>query len=339
MSPLHKMPRRVLITQLLPATVLLALLSLSGCSPASSILSPASKGARDIAGLFWMVMAVAAVIFVGVEGLLIYSLFRFRHRPGQTEPRQVHGNFRLEVAWTILPTVIVAGIFAATVFTMVAVAERQPEALRIKVTGHQWWWEIDYPDQGITTATDLHVPVGRPVEVELVSADVVHSFWAPELFGKTDVIPGQINRTVFTADRPGTYIGRCAEFCGTQHANMGFLIIADPPEQFEEWVSRVGKPWEPRERGEESEARAFLNGACGGCHSIKGTMAQGKMGPSLSHFGLRQTIGSLALGNTPQNLYTWLANPQAVKPGTKMPNLNLKHDTIEDIVTYLESLK
>ncbi len=341
MALLRRAPLRRPILKLicvLPLVLLSA--SIGSCAGSPSVLSPASPEATSIANLFWGVFAIAIGIFVITEALLIIALVRFRDRPGAGEPNQVHGNIRLETAWTLAPAVILAGVFVATISTMTTLAQQQPGALPVKVIGHQWWWEIQYPTLGITTASDLHVPVGQPIEVELVSADVIHSFWVPELSGKTDVIPGHTNSNRFTADRPGTYRGMCAEYCGIQHANMGFFVIAEPRDQFEEWVRRMQSPAQVPTAGQAARgAQAVLTGICVGCHTIEGTQARGKLGPDLTHFGSRRSIAALTLEHTPENLATWLSDPQAVKPGNLMRIPTLSQETIQDMVVFLESLK
>jgi cytochrome c oxidase subunit 2 len=325
---------------LVTALVIFLFVAFSGCAGSPSVLAPSSPQADQIAGLFWALLGIAAVVFVVTEVLLIVALVRFRDRAGAREPDQIHGNVRLETAWTLAPALIVAGIFVATVTTMNAVAQPLPGALQVKVIGHQWWWEIQYPGQAITTATDLHVPVGTPVDVELAAADVIHSFWVPELAGKTDAIPGHTTFVRFTAGKPGTYDGFCAEFCGTQHANMRFLVIAEPREQFDDWVKRMQAPAGVPAAGQVARgAQAVVAGICAGCHTIDGTQAQGKVGPNLTHFGSRQTIGAVSLQNTPENLAAWLSDPQAVKPGNLMRIPKLSPETIQDIIAYLETLK
>lgn len=323
--------RRLALTLLFPFL-------LGGCTGYPSVLAPASPEAGEVASLFWGVMAVAAVIFVVVEGLLVIALLRFRNRANAPEPDQIHGHLRLEIAWTLVPSLVVVGLFVATLQTMGAVTEPKRDALQVKVVGYQWWWKVEYPDLGITTAADIHVPVGQPVAIELVAGDVIHSFWAPELFGKTDVVPGHSTSTRFTASRAGVFRGQCAEFCGVQHANMGFLIIAEPRDQFDDWVRRMQSPAaEPT--GDETGRGAQAFGSCMGCHTVAGTQAQGKIGPDLTHFGSRRSIAALTLDNNPENLAKWLANPQGVKPGNRMPSLGLSHEAIEDLVAYLEQLE
>ncbi|MBI2953022.1 MAG: cytochrome c oxidase subunit II [Chloroflexi bacterium] len=319
---------------------LVSLAFLAGCSRSPSVLAPASPEAGKIADLFWILLLISGVIFFLVEGLLIFAVVRFRSRQQATLPKQVHGNTRLEIAWTVVPSLIVVGIFAIMFPTMSELTQQQAGALKVKVIGHQWWWEIVYPDLGITTASELHVPVGQPIEIEILSADVVHSFWVPELFGKTDTVPGRSNWTRFVASKEGVYPGQCAEFCGVQHANMGFLIIVEPREAFEDWVEEWGDaPDEPDDGPAALGEQAFLTGSCIACHTIDGTRAQGKLGPNLTHFGGRRSIAALTLDNAPENLASWLANPQSIKPGTTMRIPSLSSEVIRNLVAYLESLK
>ncbi|MBI4319913.1 MAG: cytochrome c oxidase subunit II [Chloroflexi bacterium] len=310
--------------------------ALSGCSGSYYVLAPASPGASKIAAFFWLLVAIAGAVFLAVEALLIVAIVRFRHRPGAPEPDQIHGNLRLETLWTLVPVFILAAVFVAMASTMAAVTERPADALRVKVIGHQWWWEIQYPDLGFTTATDIHVPVGRPVEIEVLAVDVIHSFWSPDLAGKIDAVPGHTNLIQFTAGVLGVYRGWCAEFCGAQHANMGFLVVVQSEEDFEEWAKKVQEPARtPREGPAVRGAEAFFGRGCNGCHAIAGTAAQGKIGPNLTHFAGRRTIGAVALENNPGNLAAWLADPQAIKPGTQMPNLRLSPEVVQDLVSYL----
>lgn len=301
--------------------------------------SPSAVAMRDLA---IVILWIAAAVFVVVEALLIYSVWRYRQRPGDegTLPRQIHGNTPIEIAWTTAPALVLVIVFVFTVRTMGVVASAPETDLVVKIIAHQWWWEIQYPELGIVTATDLHVPVGKPVQIELTSADVIHSFWVPELAGKTDTIPGRVNHTWFTVEEPGQYLGLCAEFCGAQHAQMRFRVIAESPEAFEAWVQQQQQPAaEATTQSAQQGQQAFLAAGCAACHTIEGTPAQGKVGPNLTHFGSRTTIAAGALTNTPENLARWVRNPQAVKPGTLMPNLNLSEETIEQLAAYLEGLK
>jgi cytochrome c oxidase subunit 2 len=203
-----------------------------------------------------------------------------------------------------------------------------------------WWWEVRYPDAGIVTANEIHVPAGRPVRLELASTDVIHSFWAPRLHGKRDMIPGIENVFWIQAAEPGVYRGQCAEYCGTQHANMAFRVVALPPAEFNAWLAeRKMRRSPPTTPGEQHGFTVFLKAGCGECHAIEGTPAKSNVGPDLTHLGSRQTIGAALLPNTRGNLAGWIADPQAVKPGVRMPRSYLAADELLALVTYLEGLK
>ncbi|MHB9091594.1 MAG: cytochrome c oxidase subunit II, partial [Chloroflexota bacterium] len=222
------------------AGLLLPVLLLAACQGSPSFLKPASGQAGRVADLTWQMFGLAAIIFVVVESLLLFAVFRFRKRGEGHEPRQIFGHTRLEIAWTAAPGVVLIGVLYLTLQTMAYLLAAPPDSLQINVTGHQWWWEIEYPQQGIITANEIHVPVGRPVQVNVKSADVIHSFFAPELGGRVDVLPDRTNTTWFQADREGIFRGLCAEFCGLQHANMGFLVVGN--QSFDAWVQQEKQP-------------------------------------------------------------------------------------------------
>ena len=208
------------------------------------------------------------------------------------------------------------------------------------MTGHDWWWEVRYPDQGIVSANEIHVPVGRPVRLRLTSADVIHSFWVPQLTVKTDLIPGQTNTTWIQASNPGTYRGQCAEYCGLQHAKMAILVIADPPDAFARWLANERQPATAAADPLAARGRLALErNSCAACHTVRGTTASGTLGPDLTHFGGRRTIGADTLPNTPGNLGGWIVNSQTVKPGNKMPPQPLTPQELQALLAYLESLK
>jgi len=344
-----------------PPAVLLALV-LAACATGDpqTTLDPKGPFAAEIYKLFVPVMAAALFVFVVVEALIIVAVIRFRGREGDPLPPQIHGNTRLEILWTIIPALILIVILLFTFRTQAILASppESPNAITVRVVGHQWWWEFDYPDLGVVTASELHIPVGETVKVELESVDVIHSFWVPHLAGKTDVIPGRVNRMWLRADEPGTYSGQCAEFCGLEHALMRFVVIAEPASTFNAWVQQQrGIPPQPgfgptptppatTQPGQPNQAaliaqgyQLFSNGACITCHTLRGTPAQAKVGPDLTHFGSRKSIAGNTLPNTPENLKRWLRNPQEVKPGNDMPNLNLSDSDVEALAAYLESLK
>lgn len=314
---------------------------LSGCSSTQSILEPATSSAREITGLFYFIFYVALAIFILVEGLLVYFVVRYQRRSNAELPAQVHGNTPVEIAWTLAPALILAVVFVLTVRTMSAVgASSQPNpTVNVTVVAHQWWWEFRYPDKNIVTADDLHIPVGEVVGITLESENVIHSFWVPQLTGKTDVVPGHQNKTWLRAEAAGEYKGQCAEFCGSQHAHMLFHVVAQNRADFDAWIADQQKIPSPTAGDAAKGADVFAKGACVGCHTIDGTKAQGKVGPNLTHFGGRLSIAAGTLSNTPENLALWLKNPQAVKPENDMPNLGLSDSDIQSLVAYLESLK
>lgn len=319
---------------------LLALL-LAGCgldSPMTTVV-PQSDLGRAIFDLFMNISGWALLIFVVVEVLLIAVAFAFRDRPGREEPRAVHGHLGLEIAWTLAPVIIVISISIPTVLTVFRTQAPPPrDALAVEVIGHQWWWEIRYPELGVATANELHVPVGRPVSLSLKSADVIHSFWIPRLGGKRDLIPGKVNSLLLTVEAPGEYPGQCAEFCGLSHANMRLLAVAQPPADFDSWVARLKSPPPPPVREAATGYQAFLAGGCVACHTIQG-VAFGVVGPNLTHVGSRKTLAAGIMKNTPEDLARWLADPPGVKPGALMPKLPLTNDQITALVAYLGSLR
>ncbi len=222
---------------LVVAAVLFSSLLLASCDAPATILNPQGPVANKEAGLFWFILWVATFIFVVVESALIYSIVRYRARPNTPEPHQLHGNNTIEIIWTVVPSLFLFAVLAGTIYTMFGLQQPPGNRLEVRAVGHQWWWEFDYPSQNIVTADSLYVPRGETIQVDLVSNNVIHSFWVPQLAGKTDVIPAHNNVMWFTADTAGTYIGQCAEYCGTEHANMKFSVVVYNPDQFNTWVS------------------------------------------------------------------------------------------------------
>lgn len=278
-------------------------------------------------------------IFIVVEFLLLLALWRYRRRPGDSGvPDQVHGHTLLEIGWTLVPALILFFIAIPTVQTIFETqAKPAPgeDPLEITVIGHQWWWEIIYPELGITTANELHIPRDRKAVLTLTSADVIHSFWVPRLGGKRDLNPGWENTLWFTPDSAGVYDGQCAEFCGVSHANMRLRVVVLEPEEFDSWVDREQLDAPPDSIG----LQAFLSSGCQACHTLNGTVAQGKLGPNLTHIGSHSTIAAGIVANTPENLSGWLRNPDSIKPGSLMPDLGLNEERISALVDYLERLK
>ncbi len=305
-----------------------------------SIFDPASPQAGAVSQLFTFTLIVCGVIFAIVVGLIFYSLMRFRWREGDREPVQNAGNKRVEIVWTVIPFLIVVMLFTMTARTMSFYDPAPAQTPDLVVVGHQWWWEVNYPHSGVTTANEIHIPVGQPISVELRSADVLHEFWVAPLTRKMTTVPGRANHVWLQADKPGTYLGVCSEFCGTQHAWMRFTVVAEDSASFEAWQQAQLKPAlaptsDPAAQGLE----LFKEMSCARCHAIQGTGLDARVAPDLTHFASRTLIGGGVAENTPDNLHRWLANPQLVKPGVKMPNFKFTDEQLAQLTTYLGSLK
>ncbi len=341
---------------LLVSAVILPLV-LAACStePGNNhtFLNPAGPVADTVNNLWWLLFWIMLAIEVLVATLVITALVRFRRKPNDADPVQITGNTRLEIAWTVAPAAILVVLLVLTLSTMVSVSEPKETTMNITAAGKLWWWEFDYQGMNVTTGNEMHIPVGEAVHIDLASDNVLHAFWVPNLSGKRELIPGHNNTLWLKADTAGTYRGECAEFCGVEHANMNFIVVAESRPEFDAWIKRQQTPATPVTTGNVSaEQRALIDQgqqtitkqACAGCHVIAGlnqpySVVQGKIGPNLTHVGSRAYIAAGTLENTPENLARWLRNPQEVKPGNKMPNLNLDETTIKQIVAYLESLK
>ena len=313
----------------------------------TNIFSPLSQPAQEIKESSMLVLAVCGVIFIVVAGLLLYAIVRFRHRDGDelSEPPQVYGSNQIELAWTILPLLIVLVLIMVTSRTIADIQNRKPPptAVHATVIGHQWWWEIRYPEFGIVTANELHVPASdghgsRPTFLKLQSADVAHSFWVPQLAGKTDLIPNRENLMWIEPTKPGTYLGNCAEYCGTQHARMLIRVIVHSPDEFEQWAQQQQQSASTDTSAAEGPTVFFAN-SCVNCHTIRGTPAQGKFGPDLTHLMSRETLAAGAAPNTPASLRQWIRDPQKSKVGCLMPNMQLTDGQVDQIVAYLQTLK
>lgn len=332
-----------------------------------SIFEPASPGTEAIRSLSVLVLAITAFIFLAVEGILIYILFRFRRRANSSlsrsdlepaipasEPPQVYGSKPVEIAWTAAPALIVFVLVLVTARTLWEVDVPPPEpkegdhTLFVTVIGRQWWWEYQYDhyngkELGFTTANELNVPASeeghsRPVFLTLKSADVCHSFWVPRLAGKTDLIPGRTNHLSFQTTEPGLYLGQCAEYCGTQHAHMLLRVIVQSPGNFENWLENEQRPAVVGPAVQEGR-RLFLSQSCVNCHRVRGTSANGTYAPDLTHLMARETIASGTVANTPENLRRWVVDPQKVKPGCLMPAFGLSDQERDAIVRYLLTLR
>jgi cytochrome c oxidase subunit 2 len=369
----------------------LALALLGGLAPGSvfaeppSPLVPASPQAAVLANLYWLIFWMAVAVFVLVEGLLLYSAFRFRRRSDGEQPAQIHGNIRLELAWTIAPALIIGAIFVLSIPGMgvvnappatagdvvfdgtpvasaasnvcfvgdisaeEAAAFANTSTMTIQVTGRQWWWQLNYPEYNIETATDMYVPVGAIVKLEMTSNDVVHSWWVSQLNGKQDVNPGSLSFTWFQPEREGIFEGHCTELCGESHAYMPMRVIAVSPERFAAWTRLQSEgaqaASEPAGPLAAQGRLIFEQKGCLACHAIQGVPLPAPLndqaltrGPNLTNIGERQQIAGV-LQNTPENMHAWLANPPQIKPGTRMPNLGLSPQELDALAAYLASLK
>ncbi len=311
-----------------------------------SMFAPVSTPADDIFDLSMFVLAIMGGIAVVVGGLLVYAVIKFRQRgEDDTEPAQIYGSTRIELAWTVIPFIIVVVLFLTTARFIFAIqdAPHTKEALDVTLVGHQFWWEFRYPKYGIVTANELHVPLSDPKHptptfLKETSADVIHSFWVPQLAGKTDAIPNHINMMWIDPHAPGVYVGQCGQFCGAQHAKMLLRVYVDTPQQFAAWVANQQMPG-PSEDTVAAGKQVFQTQACMNCHAIRGTSGNGRFGPDLTHFGARDTLASGAYPNTPENLKVWIKNPNELKPGALMPAMQLDDTQLAQVTAYLGSLK
>ncbi len=322
-------------------TLLLALTALAACGATpQTTLEPTTEAARQARDLMVFVFWAAAVVFVIVESALVYILIRFRRRPGDGLPAQTHGHTALEIAWTIPPTILIGVIAALTI--PVIFANAQPagaDAMRVRAIGHQWWFEFDYPELGVVTANELHLPVDRSVELQLESDDVLHSFWVPRLRGKLDMVPGRVNRFTIRPEVTGTFQGQCAEFCGTAHALMKFTVVVETQAEFDAWAAaQLAERTPPSSELARAGEEAMAAGGCVACHAIRGTDAAGVLGPDLTHVASRAHIASGILANTPDNMRRWLQDPQGVKPGNLMTIPELTDDQLDALTAYMQGL-
>jgi cytochrome c oxidase subunit II len=316
----------------------------------TSIFSPAATPAHSVFGLSMLVLSVTLTIFLLVGGLLLYALIRFRHRPGDSErePAQIYGSNQIELSWTVIPILIVVMLFLSTtrVILETEAAPKPASALDVTVIGHQFWWEYRYPKLGIVTANELHIPISDPTKVtptylSMSSADVSHSFWVPRLAGKMDLIPNRVNTMWIDPSEPGLYLGQCAQYCGTQHAKMLLRVYAQTPGDFAAWVKQQQTHATQDFSGNAAAAAGqtvFMHSACINCHTISGTVANGRFGPDLTHLASRDTIASGPVENTPENLRKWIDDPNSMKPGALMPSMHLNSHDLDVITAYLTTL-
>ncbi len=339
------------------ATALVLWPVMAAASPSTSIFSTQSTPAREVNGLAFFVLGITAAIFVAVGALLVYALVKFRARADDVaEPPQVFGSMQIELSWTIIPILIVTVLFLGTARVLFSVqdAPKPASALDVTAVGHQFWWEYHYPQYNITAANELHIPVGqgttgRVTYLKLTSADVIHSFWIPQLGGKTDMLPNRVNEMWIDPAKPGLYLGQCGQFCGTQHAKMLLRVSVDTPEDFAKWIAGQQKAAVElpasgaNSTGDAIDAptgqRVFEQQACINCHTVSGTVANGRFGPDLTHLMSRATLAAGAMDNTPGNLKGWITNPDDYKTGSLMPAMHLTEKQYAQITAYLQTLK
>lgn len=304
-----------------------------------NLLDPGGANAARIASVWWLIFGLGATVYVVVAALVLVAAFRGRRRDRAIEPVGRDSAF-IWVGGVLVPAAILMVVAVVTVATTRALREPSRDPLTISVVGKRWWWQVSYPDQGIATANEIHVPVGRPLRIELTTADVIHSFWVPQVSQKVDMIPGQVNHLDMKVTKAGVYRGQCAEYCGLEHARMAFVVVAEDSTTFERWVARERRP--PGGPSAEDEARGeqvLVSSSCAGCHTVRGTAANGTIGPDLSDVGSRRMLGAGTVENTPDNLRRWITDSQTIKPGNLMPPVPLSHDDADAVVAYLESLK
>ena len=313
----------------------------------TNIFAPASTPAQSIFDLSMFVLMVTAAIFLVVFGLLAYAVVKFRKKktsPGR-EPAQVYGSTQLELAWTVIPILIVVVLFLATARVIASIqnAPRPSNALEVTVIGHQFWWEFRYPSLKVVTANELHIPVSEQAHptltfLTLLSADTDHSFWVPRLGGKTDLIPNHPNSMWMDPREPGLFLGQCAQYCGTQHAKMLLRVYVQTREEFDRWIQEQSQPARTSSTVSEGQ-RIFERTACVNCHTVAGTAAKGRFGPDLTHLMSRDTIAAGVAPNTPENLRRWIQDPSVFKAGSKMPAMGLSDYELSAMTTYMETLR
>ena len=345
------------------AVMMLIFLTLAGCNNAPSAMDPRGPAAAAIADLWWWLLGMGGAVYVVVMAYMLVALYRRRRDrrvrhgvleagrddhaeiPSMDEPFVTRSSMEKGervVLWAgiVAPTVILAIVFGMTVATLNVLATPQTvDRYTVQIVGRQWWWEVRYPNAGVITANEIHIPAGQPVRVVLSSDDVIHSLWVPELHGKLDLVPGMTNEFWLEADQPGIYRGLCAEFCGVQHAKMGFMVVAQPLDDFEAWLAAQSQPAaEPTDSLAVRGQQVFMSSTCINCHTIAGTEATGVLGPDLTHLASRQTLGAATVPNTRGNLGGWIANPQHIKPGVFMPGTPLTGDELQALIEYLTTL-
>ena len=324
------------------------MLALAGCGGSQDALDPHSHAASDIANLFWVMTAVSFGGLALITGLLVFAWVRRGRRGFGADPADPHPGER--ASWfvvvgmgVVFPLMVVAALFIVGNWAILNVTQApaaSSTAMTVEAVGHQWYWEFRYPGTRAVTADEMHIPVGTRVNLVATTADVIHSFWVPELNRKIDTIPGQQNRILLYADKAGVYRGQCAEYCGLQHAHMGMLVVVQPKARFRKWLrQQAARAAAPKTSLERRGERVFLSGPCASCHAIRGTPARGFVGPDLTHLASRTTLGGLTIPNSRGYLARWIVDSQHFKPGNQMPDFRLAGSRLRALVGYLESLK
>jgi cytochrome c oxidase subunit 2 len=342
--------KRILAVGLASLAVLLA-----GCAEDTpqNTFRPEGPFAQSVHDLIKPVFVIAGLVFVFVEGLIVYAVVKFRRRSEADMPEQIHGSTKFELAWTIAPALILVGVGALTVSKIFYLDKQHDDALQVEVIGHQWWWEYNYKDGDgktiVAAANELHIPVGRRVQLNLTSADVIHNYWPPALAGKVYAIPGRMNHMTIQADKADFYYGQCTEYCGTSHANMRLRVVSQEQADFDRWMRENAVDTTARSfpivaaadaetASEEAKGHTlFLQKGCSGCHAVSG-VAKGAVGPNLTYFNGRATFAGAIFENNDENLRAWLRDPPAEKPGSLMPKLNLSEGEITSLIAYLRIL-
>ncbi len=313
---------------------------LAGCAGVPSTVSPAGTGADEIAKLWWWSFAIGIVVLGVVVALLLFKILLPDESRPDLKPGQPGSSTVIVLAGVVVPAVILLALFVPSLLTFNGlVSAHGADDVVIDVTGYQWWWEVRYPNQQFTTANEIHIPVGRPIQINLRSFDVIHNFWVPQLNGKIAVFPDHPTSVVLQATQAGIYRGECAEYCGIDHANMNFIVFADPPAQFDTWLKgQEQTAATPGDAQTQRGLQVFFNGKCAGCHTIRGTPAQGKLGPDLTHFASRTTIAGNTFPNTRGFLSGWVVDAPGMKPQVKMPPNAMTGPDLQALLAYLESL-
>jgi cytochrome c oxidase subunit II len=324
--------------------VVLATLVCWGCGGNQVVLNPQGPGARSIANLSWVLFALSGIVYVTVVAAATWAIRR-RRRESDDSPETSAALTRTVTAAVILTAVVLVVLTLSSVAAERGLTQPSgPGAVQVDVIGHQWWWDFQYqdvtPSDTVGSPNELHIPVGVPVVLRVRSSDVIHTFWVPNLHGKRDLIPGQVTYTWIQADTPGVYRGQCAEFCGHQHAHMAFIVVAQPMQEFLQWIQHQRQPAAEPVTAEQQRGRDLLLGStCVTCHTIRGTTAGSRVGPDLTHVASRQTIAAGTLPNTREHLGDWIHNSQAIKPGNRMPPSPLDGDDLQAVVSYVRSLR